>query len=66
VWYLLSLHPEEEAKLQAELDAVLSGRVPTHDDLEKLSYPAHRSVTVGRRRPDAAWDRNFRPIRHIF
>jgi cytochrome P450 len=38
VWYLLSLHPEQEAKLHAELDAVLSGRVPTYDDLEKLSY----------------------------
>jgi cytochrome P450 len=38
VWYLLSLYPEEEAKLHAELDAVLGGRVPTHDDLENLSY----------------------------
>jgi cytochrome P450 len=38
VWYLLSLHPEQEAKLHAELDAVLGGRVPTYDDLEKLSY----------------------------
>jgi cytochrome P450 len=38
VWYLLSLHPEEEGKLHAELDAALGGRVPTYDDLEKLSY----------------------------
>ena len=38
VWYLLSLHPEEEAKLHAELDTVLGGRVPTYDDLVKLSY----------------------------
>jgi cytochrome P450 len=38
VWYLLSLHPEDEAKLHAELDAVLGGRTPTYDDLEKLSY----------------------------
>jgi cytochrome P450 len=38
VWYLLSLHPDEETKLHAELDAVLGGRVPTYDDLEKLSY----------------------------
>jgi len=37
-WYLLSLHPEQEARLHAELDAVLGGRVPTFDDLEKLSY----------------------------
>ena len=38
VWYLLSLHPEEEAKLHAELDAVLGGRVPTYEDLAKLPY----------------------------
>jgi cytochrome P450 len=38
VWYLLSLHPEAEAKLHAELDTVLGNRVPTYDDLEKLSY----------------------------
>jgi cytochrome P450 len=38
VWYLLSLHPEEEARLHAELDAVLSGRAPAFDDLEKLPY----------------------------
>jgi cytochrome P450 len=38
VWYLLSLHPEEEAKLHAEIDAVVGGRAPTHADLEKLSY----------------------------
>jgi cytochrome P450 len=38
VWYLLSLHPEAEAKLHAEPDAVLGSRVPTYDDLEKLPY----------------------------
>jgi cytochrome P450 len=38
VWYLLSLHPEEEAKLHAELDAILGGRAPTYRDLEQLSY----------------------------
>jgi cytochrome P450 len=38
VWYLLSLHPDQEARLHAELDAVLGGRVPTGDDLEKLAY----------------------------
>jgi len=37
-WFLLSQHPAEEAKLHAELDAVLGGRVPNHDDLSKLSY----------------------------
>jgi cytochrome P450 len=38
VWYLLSLHPQEEAKLHAELDAVLGGRAPTYDDLAALPY----------------------------
>jgi cytochrome P450 len=37
-WFLLSQHPKEEAKLHAELDAVLAGRAPTHDDLAKLTY----------------------------
>jgi cytochrome P450 len=37
-WYLLSQHPETEAKLHAELAQVLGGRAPTYDDLEKLPY----------------------------
>ena len=38
VWYLLSQHPVVEAKLHAELDSVLRGRAPTHDDLANLPY----------------------------
>jgi cytochrome P450 len=37
-WFLLSQHPHVEAKLHAEIDAVLAGRVPSHDDLAKLVY----------------------------
>lgn len=37
-WYLLSLHPDVEHKLLAELAQVLSGRTPTFDDLPHLSY----------------------------
>jgi cytochrome P450 len=37
-WYLLSRHPEVEAKLQEELRSVLDGRVPTLADLPKLPY----------------------------
>jgi cytochrome P450 len=37
-WYLLSQHPAVEAKLHAELDKVLGGRTPVHDDLPKLIY----------------------------
>ena len=38
VWYLLSQHPAEEAKLHAELDAVLGNRVPAVEDLANLPY----------------------------
>lgn len=37
VWYVLSQQPEWEAKLHAELDAVLGGRTPTEADLPRLS-----------------------------
>ncbi len=37
-WYLLSQHPAEEARLHAELEAVLGGRTPNHEDLGKLTY----------------------------
>ncbi len=37
-WYLLAQHPEVEAKLHAEIDAVLAGRLPTVDDLPQLKY----------------------------
>ena len=37
-WYLLSQNPEAEAKLHAELEAVLDGRDPTIDDIPKLKY----------------------------
>lgn len=37
-WYLLSEHPAVEAKLHAELDAVLQGRTPTAADTPRLSY----------------------------
>lgn len=37
-WYLLSQHPEVEARLHAELDEVLGGRLPTFEDLRRLPY----------------------------
>lgn len=37
-WYLLSQHAEVEAKLYAELDAVLNGRVPEFNDVANLRY----------------------------
>ena len=37
-WYLLSQHPAVEARLHAEIDAALGGRLPTADDLTALPY----------------------------
>jgi cytochrome P450 len=39
-FYLLSLHPEVERKLHAEVERVLGGRVPVVADLEHLKYAA--------------------------
>jgi cytochrome P450 len=37
-WYLLSQHPEVEARLQTELKKTLGGRAPSADDLPSLPY----------------------------
>ena len=38
IWYLLSHHPEVDARLAEELRAVLEGRPPTAADLPRLTY----------------------------
>ena len=37
-WYLLAQHPVAEARLHAEVDSVLSNRLPTLSDVERLPY----------------------------
>ena len=37
-WYLLSQNPEAEARLHAEIDSALRGRLPTYDDVALLPY----------------------------
>src|SRR5579863_6871742 len=37
-WMLLGQNPEAEARLHAELDAVLGGRLPTLEDIPRLEY----------------------------
>lgn len=37
-WYLLSQHPDVEARLHEEVDRVLGGRAPTLEDLKQLPY----------------------------
>ena len=39
-WYLLARHPQAEAAFHAELDSVLSGRLPAFEDLPRLRYTA--------------------------
>ena len=37
-WYLLSQHPEVEAKLHTEIDSALGGSLPAAEDVAKLRY----------------------------
>lgn len=37
-WYLVSQHPEVEARLHQEIDSALEGRTPTSEDMAKLPY----------------------------
>src|SRR5258708_17960153 len=53
-WWLLAQNPRVEAKLHAELDAVLGDRTPTLDDLPKLGYTGH-VITESLRLYPAAW-----------
>jgi cytochrome P450 len=53
-WLLLSQNPGVEAKLHAELEAVLGGRAPSLDDLPKLRY-ASNVITESMRLYPPAW-----------
>ncbi len=53
-FHLLAQHPEEEARLHAELDAVLGERDPGFDDLPRLEYTA-RVVKESLRLYPPAW-----------
>jgi cytochrome P450 len=37
-WYLLSQNPDVEARMHAEIDGVLGGKLPSFDDAAKLTY----------------------------
>jgi cytochrome P450 len=53
-WWLLAQHPQTEAKVHAELGAVLGGRTPTLEDLPKLRY-LDRVITESMRLYPPAW-----------
>lgn len=60
-WYLLSQHPEVETRLHAEID-VLGRRLPTVDDLPKLSY-TEKVLAESMRLYPPAWLLGYRAIR---
>jgi len=53
-WWLLAQNPAVEAKLHAELEAVLGDRTPSLDDLPKLAYTGHL-ITESLRLYPPAW-----------
>lgn len=53
-WFLLSLHPEVEARLHRELTEVLDGRAPTMDDVYALPVTT-RILTESMRLYPPAW-----------
>jgi cytochrome P450 len=52
-WYLLAKHPDAEAQLHAEVDAVLGDRVPTPADAASLPYTTKVLTEVLRLYPPA-------------
>jgi cytochrome P450 len=53
-WWLLAQNPAAEARLHAELDAVLGGRSPSLDDLPRLPYTGN-VITEALRLYPPAW-----------
>lgn len=53
-WVLLAQHPPTEARLHAEIDAALGGRLPNAADVARLSYAEH-VVTETLRLYPTAW-----------
>ena len=58
-WYLLSQHPQVEARLHREVDEVLNGRLPTLADLPQLPY-AEMVLKEAMRLYPPAWTLNTR------
>lgn len=58
-WYLLSQHPEAEARVHAEVDAVLGERMPSLADLPRLPYTL-QVIKESMRLYPPAWTLNIR------
>lgn len=63
-WYLLSQHPEAERKFADELDAVLGGRTPTVDDVDRLTY-TQQIIQESMRLYPAAWAINREAVEDV-
>jgi cytochrome P450 len=63
-WYLLAQNPEAEAKLHAELDAVLGGRNPTLADFPQLKY-TEMVIKEAMRLYPPAWSTVREPIEDV-
>ena len=58
-WYALSQNPEVMARLQAEADEVLGGRLPTYEDLDNLPYN-NQVIKESMRVKPSVWTLNTR------
>ena len=63
-WHLLARHPEAEAALHAELDAVLGGRAPEPADYGALDY-TRRVLAEAMRLYPPAWVLGRRPLEEL-
>jgi cytochrome P450 len=54
LWYLLGQHPEVVARIEAELDSVLDGRVPAVGDFPRLQY-SNKVIKESMRLYPSAW-----------
>lgn len=62
--YLVSQHPEVEARLHEEVDAVLGGRIPTVEDVPRLTY-TRQVLAESLRRYPPAWVLGRRVIKEF-
>ena len=63
-FYVLSQHPDVEARLHAELDSVLGGRPPKFEDLPKLTY-TEKVIKETMRLYPPAWSVTREPLTSV-